>query len=90
MTTYENIKLGLLELIKTFSNRPSFLSSKRIERFVVFTTMLSLTISYIILHIKTIGATDFILVVGTWMAYAGFNIIQNRRDIKLQNNTESN
>ena len=70
------------ELIKTFSNEPSFLSSKRLERFAVFASMLTATIWFMLYHIFkcSLTATDLILIVATWLGYAGFNTIQNRKD----------
>jgi hypothetical protein len=36
--------------------------------------MLILTISYVIK--STLGATDFMIIIGGWLGYAGFNTIQ--------------
>jgi len=79
----ENLSL-VYEWLLTFSNRKSFFSSKRIERFVIFVTMLIATIVYLWKAISacTIGATDFMIVISGWLAFAGFNTIQIRKDVK--------
>lgn len=80
---YKDIaKRILIELAGTFSNKKSFLSSKRIERFFIFCTMLSLTIGYLLKQIFTCGisSTDFMLVIVGWLGYAGFNTIKSRQD----------
>lgn len=72
------------ELTKTFSNKPSFLSSKRIERFVIFSTMLGVTLFFLIKNILKceISAVDFTIVVTLWMGYAGFNTVLINKDKK--------
>ena len=72
------------EWVKTFSNRSSFLSAKRIERFVIFGVMLSLTIFFTVKNIMTctLTAVDFTIVISVWLGLAGFNVIQGRKDVK--------
>lgn len=72
------------EWILTFSNKKSLLSSKRIERFVIFVVMLLATIAYLYKAITScnIGATDFMIVIGGWLVMAGFNATQIRKDVK--------
>lgn len=72
----------LSELLLTFSNKKSQLSSKRIERFAVFTSMLLATDTFLVMAIFkcSISATDLMIVCGGWLAYAGFNIVQGRKD----------
>lgn len=74
------------ELINTFSNKPSFLSSKRIERFSVFTLMLLATTTWLCMGIFkcNLSATDLVLVVSVWLGYAGFNTVQIKKDNKEQ------
>ena len=73
------------ELLLTFSNKPSLLSSKKIERFVVFTIFLISTIVYLAFHIKDMDATSFIQVIVVWLTYGGANSILLQRDKKLEN-----
>lgn len=77
----QNLSL-LYEWILTFSNKKSLLSSKRIERFLVFTAMLTLSCAFLIKAIWTctMTATDLMIVVSLWLGYAGFNTIQVKKD----------
>lgn len=83
----KKIKLGT-ELIATFSNSKSFFSSKKIERFITFTTFLTLSIIWIILKIKELTTTEFIEIVGLWLAYGGYNSFQIHRDKKFDNQND--
>ena len=84
-----NLKQLVFEWVKTFSNKSSFLSSKRIERFTIFGVMLSLTIVFIVNSIIkcTLTAVDFTIVISVWLGLAGFNVIQGRKDVKSESNT---
>ena len=77
------------ELLMTFSNQKSLLSSKKIERFVVFFTFLILTVIYLSLNIREMEAMQFIEVVGLWLAYGGYNSFMNIKDKKIEQSSES-
>jgi len=70
----------LKEILLTFSDKPSFFSAKRVERFAVFTSFLSITVFYIITHIQTILPTDLGVLTGIWLGYGGFNTIMAKKD----------
>lgn len=78
----KDIKQMAFEWIKTFSNSSSFLSSKRIERFLVFITMLGASAVFLFKNIFSCGidSTGLMIVVAGWLGYAGFNIIQGKKD----------
>jgi small neutral amino acid transporter SnatA (MarC family) len=78
----------LNEILNTFSNKPSLLSSKRIERFAVFASMLFATLGFMFYHIFkcSLNATDLIIIVATWLGYAGFNTVQIKKDKKDEPN----
>lgn len=71
------------EMLLTFSNRKSFLSSKKIERFIVFIVFLVITIVFFAYHIKTMDAISFIEVVGLWLGYGGINSVLIQKDKKI-------
>lgn len=79
------------EVIMTFSNNKSMLSSKKIERFIVFNCFLVLTFYYVFINIDEIDARSFIEIIGVWLFYGGYNSFMSLRDKKLsnQNNEES-
>lgn len=68
--------------LDTFTNKQSRYSSKRFERFAVFVSMLIATDIFLVMAIFkcSISATDLMIVCGGWLAYAGFNIVQGRKD----------
>ena len=74
------------ELILTFSNKKSFFSSKRIERFIVFNVFLVLTVIYVVKNIDDLDSFGFIQIVGLWIAYGGYNSLMNLRDRKFEAN----
>lgn len=74
----------LKEILFTFSNKNSLLSSKKIERFIVFVVFIILTILYISFHLKTMDALSFIEVVGIWLSYGGVNSFLIQKDKKIE------
>lgn len=79
----EKIKWRLGEIEKTFSNQPSFYSSKRIERAVIF---LNAVILFDIMAITLLrdDKIDYIAAVAIFTAqmfYAGYQTTQIRKDI---------
>ena len=75
--------------LDTFTNKQSRYSSKRFERFAVFVSMLIATDIFLVMAIFkcSISATDLMIVCGGWLAYAGFNIVQGRKD-KTEDDTK--
>jgi hypothetical protein len=73
------------EVILTFSNKKSLLSSKKIERFIVFNVFLVLTVLFIWKNIDTLEARDFIEITLVWLAYGGYNSFMNLKDRKMEN-----
>jgi len=71
------------ELILTFTTEKSLFSSKKIERFIIFTTLISITITYISLNIKEIESLELVELIGLWLTYGGYNTFQGYRDKKL-------
>jgi hypothetical protein len=73
------------EVILTFSNKKSLLSSKKIERFIVFNVFLVLTILYVWKNIDDLESRDFIEITLVWLAYGGYNSFMNLKDRKMEN-----
>jgi hypothetical protein len=72
------------ELVLTFSNKTSLLSSKKIERFVVFSTFLTITIIFINKRIETLSTTEYLEILAVWLGYGGYNSFMNYRDKKIE------
>jgi hypothetical protein len=77
------------EVILTFSNKKSLLSSKKIERFIVFNVFLVLTVLYVWKNIDTLEARDFIEITLVWLAYGGYNSFMNLKDRKMENESST-
>ncbi|WP_298838827.1 hypothetical protein [uncultured Clostridium sp.] len=77
-TKWEYVKWFLLQIVLTFSDQPSFFSSKRIERFMIFLNAniaLDISIHYLLKHDKM----DYIAAVAIYtaqMIYAGYQTKQ--------------
>lgn len=64
------------QIVATYSNKPSYFASKRIERSMLFMAALGIICCYIYYSRATISATEvmgFVVLMGTW---AGFNVKQ--------------
>ena len=72
------------EVILTFSNKKSLLSSKKIERFIVFNVFLVLTMLYVWKNIDDLESRDFIEITLVWLAYGGYNSFMNMKDRKME------
>jgi len=72
------------EIVLTFSNKKSLLSSKKIERFIVFNVFLVLTILYVWKNIDNLESRDFIEITLVWLAYGGYNSFMNMKDRKME------
>jgi magnesium-transporting ATPase (P-type) len=70
------------EFLLTFSNEKSLISSKKLERGIVFYTFLFLSIFFIIKKFPELDSFSFIEILAVWLAYGGYNTYQNYRDMK--------
>jgi len=71
------------EIILTFSTQKSLLSSKKIERFIVFNVFLALTVFYVYKKIDILDSTSFMQIIGIWLFYGGYNSLMSLKDKKL-------
>ena len=76
------------ELFLTFSNKKSFLSSKRIERFIAFATTVSLIITFLYYNHTRLTATDFTITLSPLFMYMGFNSVLIKKEKTLENGEE--
>jgi hypothetical protein len=77
-----NIKELIREWLLTFSDKKSWLSSKRLERFALFVVALGASAYFLFKGIYNweITSTDLIIVTATLFGYAGFATIQGKKD----------
>lgn len=76
------IKEVCSQLYATLSNDKSFLSSKRIERLVLFGVAVGIAICYVWYNRSTISTTEIIMICTMLFGYAGFNTVMENKDKK--------
>jgi len=79
---YNRLLWHLKELNKTLSNEPSYYSSKRLERLVLFISANIIVDIYVYKNIDKMSVSDVLLVFGAKMVYAGFQVKQIQKDLK--------
>ena len=81
------IKEFVREWLLTFSDKKSWLSSKRLERFALFVVALGASAYFLFKGIYNweITSTDLIIVTATLFGYAGFATIQGKKNENNQN-----
>jgi hypothetical protein len=77
---WTNIKWVIKELILTFSNQPSFFSSKRIERAILFSAALTSYMIWFFYHYKLLSPTDMVIVTGPIFFYAGYSMNTTQKE----------
>tara|TARA_R110000782_G_scaffold223453_1_gene310412 strand:+ start:64 stop:393 length:330 start_codon:yes stop_codon:yes gene_type:complete len=70
------------EIKNTFSDKPSSLSSKRIERMLLFMTALIASNAWFWTHHASLNAQDLCLYLATNLGYAGFTLVQSQKEKK--------
>lgn len=77
---YRTIRKVITDLYATLSNNKSFLSSKRVERMLLFNAALGIAVSYVWYNRATITTTEIIAISTMLFGYAGFNTIMGNKD----------
>jgi hypothetical protein len=77
---WTNIKWFIKEILFTFSNKPSFFSSKRIERGILFCTALTSYMIWFFYHYKVLSPTDMVIVTGPIFFYAGYSMNTTQKE----------
>lgn len=84
----EQIKKYFREWLLTFSNKPSFLSSKRITQFCFGAVGVGLTITVSLYNIDKFTATDQTIVISPLFLYGGYTLSQTQKEKKIEPQTE--
>lgn len=82
MFTWDNFKKLILEWLKTFSQRASLFSSKKMERFVFGGFYILMCTAYMIYAIeeKTLEASDIVLIGSPLLIAAGYNLAKTEKE----------
>ena len=86
---WNKIKYMFSELWSTLSTKDSLLSSKRIERMVFTVTVVTITWIANMYNLGKWSSTDHVITLTPLLLAAGYNVIQERRDKKLDKNIEN-
>lgn len=81
----KNIKWFFSELLKVWSNEPSYFSKKRVESSMVFISVLITYIWFCIENLNVMSATDFTIVSGAMMVYGGYTVTQIQKEKRDEN-----
>ena len=82
MNFLNTIRYAVREWWNTLSTKPSFLSSKRVERFVFTVTVVVITWIINMYNLGKWTATDHVITLSPLLIAAGYNIMQERNDRK--------
>lgn len=78
----KKIRWFFCEIVKTFSNQDSFLSSKRIERAILFWAAMFIVLNYYRMSYEKLSPSDIVLLTTPLFAMGGFNTIMNAKEKK--------
>lgn len=85
----DEIKFIYVELKKTFSDEPSFFSSKRIERMILFVTALIASNFWFWTHYPNLTVSEVVLYISTHLGFAGYTMAQTQKE-KLKKKEDEN
>lgn len=85
---WDNWKTVFKDIYATFSNTPSKLSSKRLERFALFASALYCFHKWFEYHYKNLTYLEVIAVIGMLLGYAGFTLYTTQKEKKSINKPE--
>lgn len=80
-----NWKKFFKDIYATFSNKPSELSSKRLERFALFSSALYCFHVWFQYHYKNLDYLEVIAVIGMLLGYAGFTLYTTQKEKRTIN-----
>jgi Ca2+/Na+ antiporter len=72
------------EVLLTFTTNQSKLSSKKIERAILFFVFLVITCIFIFIKIHELETLEFIEILLVWLGYAGYNTHSLIREKKIK------
>lgn len=90
---WTNFRWFIIEVVRTFSNKPSYFARKRIESLILFVNAMVLLDVW---YIKSFEKIDYVSALGVFtaqMIYCGYQVAQIRKDVvanaAIDNNTET-
>lgn len=88
---WNNIKKVIKDLYATLSAHKSYLSSKRLERFVFTIAVLAMELGAFVffIHKGTLTSTDVVMLITPLLLAAGYNMSQTEKAKKDKNEPEA-
>ena len=83
---WSNIKFLIKELVKLYSNEPSYFSKKRVESGIAFIVGQWGMIYFLVQNIDKLTTSDIALWAGVEFAIAGYIINQIQKEKKVEDN----
>jgi len=87
---WKNFKWFILQIRATFSNEPSYFSSKRIERYMLFMGAFCSLMYYIYTHIDTLLYTEVLALTGAMFVYAGYTLNVTQKEKRHEKSSDTN
>jgi len=81
-----NVKFLIKELVKLYSNEPSYFSKKRVESGIAFIVGQWGMIYFLVQNIDKLTTSDIVLWAGVEFAIAGYIISQIQKEKKVEDN----
>ena len=85
---WTNIKLLIKELIKLYSNEPSYFSKKRVESGIAFLVGQFGMVYFLVINIDKLTTSDIALWAGIEFAIAGYIVNQIQKEKKTDDTIE--
>src|ERR1035437_7679268 len=86
---YTNIKFVIKELIKMYSNQPSFFDRKKINEGIAFYAAISMDLCYVYSHRHTLSSSEALFHVGTLLAISGYHLNETQKEKKTNGSISS-
>lgn len=80
----------LSEITYMFSNKQGLFSSKRVERFVMFTIAMWLIVGYVIRKWNELSVDNVLMLGGFLLGFGAWNAVQLRKDKQAENERNEN
>ena len=87
---WSNIKKGITEIIRVYSNKPSFFSKKRIESGIAFIVAQWGMVFYLLKKYPDLTMTDMIMWATIQFGVSGYIIHQIQKEKKIDKTTDEN
>ena len=87
---WSNIKKGITEIIRVYSNKPSFFSKKRIESGIAFIIAQWGMVFYLLKKYPDLTMTDMIMWATIQFGVSGYIIHQIQKEKKIGKTTDEN